>query len=76
MSFLQVPAKRFQAIYPTLKELALAGSPGTKAIKQVSLELLAITAGAMMCESNLKKHYMHCRLFFSPDLNIQLYINA
>nr|GEX51075.1 transmembrane protein 214-like [Tanacetum cinerariifolium] len=29
-------AKRLEAMYPTLKEVALAGSPGSKAMKQVS----------------------------------------
>lgn len=39
--------ERFEAVYPTLKELALAGSPGTKTIKQVSQQLLPITITAM-----------------------------
>lgn len=39
--------ERFQAIYPTLKELALAGSPGTKALKQVSQQLLDVAVRAM-----------------------------
>ncbi|KAK2970202.1 hypothetical protein RJ640_029730 [Escallonia rubra] len=32
--------ERFEAIYPTLKEVALAGSPGSKAMKQVSQQVL------------------------------------
>ncbi|MQL99036.1 hypothetical protein Taro_031751, partial [Colocasia esculenta] len=32
--------ERFEAIYPTIKELALAGSPGAKAMKPVSQQLL------------------------------------
>lgn len=39
--------ERFEAVYPTLKELSLAGSPGTKAIKQVSQQLLPIAVKAM-----------------------------
>ncbi|XP_050232496.1 uncharacterized protein LOC126681132 [Mercurialis annua] len=33
--------ERFEAIYPTLKEVALAGSTGSKAMKQVSLQILS-----------------------------------
>lgn len=33
--------ERFEAIYPTLKEVALAGVPGSKAMKQVSLQILS-----------------------------------
>ncbi|KAH1131015.1 hypothetical protein J1N35_002393 [Gossypium stocksii] len=38
--------ERFEAIYPTLKEVALAGSPGSKAMKQVAQQILsyAVTA--------------------------------
>ncbi|KAK8541716.1 hypothetical protein V6N12_014343 [Hibiscus sabdariffa] len=32
--------ERFEAIYPTLKEVALAGSPGSKAMKQVAQQIL------------------------------------
>ncbi|CAD5185893.1 unnamed protein product [Musa acuminata subsp. malaccensis] len=32
--------ERFKAVYPTLKEVALAGSPGTKTTKQASQQLL------------------------------------
>ncbi|XP_077219839.1 uncharacterized protein LOC143854020 [Tasmannia lanceolata] len=39
--------ERFEAVYPTLKELALTGSPGTKAMKQVSQQLLPIAVKAM-----------------------------
>ncbi|KAJ6853607.1 uncharacterized protein M6B38_113285 [Iris pallida] len=39
--------ERFLAIYPTLKELALAGSPGTKTTKQASLQLLPSSVKAM-----------------------------
>ena len=31
--------ERFEAIYPTLKEVALAGSAGSKAMKQVALQI-------------------------------------
>ncbi|KAG9146163.1 hypothetical protein Leryth_007877, partial [Lithospermum erythrorhizon] len=33
---------RFETIYPTLKEVALAGSPGSKAMKQVSQQIMSI----------------------------------
>ncbi|CAL9211411.1 uncharacterized protein LOC135617068 [Musa acuminata AAA Group] len=39
--------ERFEAIYPTLKELALAGSPGTKTTKQASQQLLPRTIQAI-----------------------------
>lgn len=32
--------ERLEAIYPTLKDVALAGSPGSKAMKQVALQIL------------------------------------
>ncbi|KAE8679734.1 hypothetical protein F3Y22_tig00111398pilonHSYRG00421 [Hibiscus syriacus] len=32
--------ERFEAIYPTLKEVSLAGSPGSKAMKQVAQKIL------------------------------------
>ncbi|KAM0933057.1 putative transmembrane protein [Dioscorea sansibarensis] len=38
---------RFTAVYPTLKQLALAGSPGTKTTKQASQQLLPYTIKAM-----------------------------
>ncbi|CAL9105337.1 unnamed protein product [Musa textilis] len=43
--------ERFEAIYPTLKELALAGSSGTKTTKQASQQLLPLTIQAIQ-ESN------------------------
>uniref|UniRef100_A0A1D1YG24 Transmembrane protein 214-A n=1 Tax=Anthurium amnicola TaxID=1678845 RepID=A0A1D1YG24_9ARAE len=39
--------ERFEAIYPTLRELALAGSPGAKAMKPVSQQLLLASVKAM-----------------------------
>ncbi|XP_020251861.1 uncharacterized protein LOC109829145 [Asparagus officinalis] len=45
--------ERFEAIYPTLKELALAGSPGTKTTKQASQQLLPSAVKAMQ-ENNLE----------------------
>ncbi|XP_010916390.1 uncharacterized protein [Elaeis guineensis] len=39
--------ERFEAVYPTLKELALAGSPGTKATKQAAQQLLPAAVKAM-----------------------------
>ncbi|XP_019165012.1 PREDICTED: uncharacterized protein LOC109161118 [Ipomoea nil] len=38
--------ERFEKIYPTLKEIALAGSPGSKAMKQVSLQIFAFATKA------------------------------
>ncbi|XP_060213598.1 uncharacterized protein LOC132640836 [Lycium barbarum] len=39
--------ERFEAVYPTLKEVALAGSPGSKATKQVSQQILLLTLKAV-----------------------------
>ncbi|KAG9456779.1 hypothetical protein H6P81_001287 [Aristolochia fimbriata] len=39
--------ERFEAVYPILKEVALAGSPGTKAMKQLSNQLFPITVKAI-----------------------------
>ncbi|KAL8157585.1 uncharacterized protein LOC141674535 [Apium graveolens] len=38
--------ERFEAIYPILKEVALAGVPGSKAMKQVSQQIMTISAKA------------------------------
>lgn len=38
--------ERFEAIYPTLKEVALAGVPGSKGMKLVSQQILTICAKA------------------------------
>ncbi|KAA8532553.1 hypothetical protein F0562_032631 [Nyssa sinensis] len=38
--------ERFEAIYPTLKEVALAGSPGSKAMKQVSQQIMTYAVKA------------------------------
>ncbi|KAL1803428.1 hypothetical protein ACET3Z_032075 [Daucus carota] len=38
--------ERFEAIYPVLKEVALAGVPGSKGMKQVSQQILIISAKA------------------------------
>ncbi|XP_020570642.1 uncharacterized protein LOC110017848 [Phalaenopsis equestris] len=38
---------RLEALYPTLKELALAGSPGSKATKQASQQILPYAAKAL-----------------------------
>ncbi|KAL2518839.1 Protein of unknown function DUF2359 [Abeliophyllum distichum] len=38
--------ERFEAIYPTLKEVALAGSPGSKAMKQVSQQIQTLAVKA------------------------------
>ncbi|KAL7110728.1 hypothetical protein ACP275_05G043900 [Erythranthe tilingii] len=35
--------ERFEAIYPLLKDVALAGSPGSKAMKQVALQIQTLT---------------------------------
>ncbi|XP_066305842.1 uncharacterized protein [Miscanthus floridulus] len=39
--------ERFEAAYPTIKELALAGPPGSKTVKQASQQLLPLCAKAM-----------------------------
>ncbi|WOL01187.1 hypothetical protein Cni_G09901 [Canna indica] len=39
--------ERFEVVYPTLKELALAGSPGTKTTRQASLQLLPAVVQAI-----------------------------
>ncbi|KAI3720131.1 hypothetical protein L6452_21041 [Arctium lappa] len=38
--------ERFEAVYPTLKKVALAGSPGSKAMKQVSQQIMIISLKA------------------------------
>ncbi|EYU33132.1 hypothetical protein MIMGU_mgv1a003637mg [Erythranthe guttata] len=38
--------ERFEAIYPVLKEVALAGSPGSKGMKQVSLQIQTVVVKA------------------------------
>nr|GEU57356.1 transmembrane protein 214-like [Tanacetum cinerariifolium] len=38
--------ERFEAVYPTLKEVAFAGSPGSKAMKQVSQQIFTVTLKA------------------------------
>ncbi|XP_057416104.1 uncharacterized protein LOC130710767 [Lotus japonicus] len=38
--------ERFEAIYPTLKEVALGGSPGSKAMKQVSQQIFSFAIRA------------------------------
>ncbi|KAL6848249.1 hypothetical protein ACP4OV_022377 [Aristida adscensionis] len=39
--------ERFEAAYPTIKELALAGPPGSKTVKQASQQLLPLCVKAM-----------------------------
>ncbi|XP_073124266.1 uncharacterized protein [Henckelia pumila] len=38
--------ERFEAVYPILREVALAGSPGSKAMKQVSYKIQALAVKA------------------------------
>ncbi|KAL9241926.1 hypothetical protein vseg_015978 [Gypsophila vaccaria] len=38
--------ERFEAVYPVLKEVALAGAPGSKAMKQVSLQIFGFLINA------------------------------
>ncbi|XP_076946388.1 uncharacterized protein LOC143617864 [Bidens hawaiensis] len=38
--------ERFEAVYPTLKDVALAGSTGSKAMKQVSQQILTVALKA------------------------------
>ncbi|XP_019239713.1 PREDICTED: uncharacterized protein LOC109219693 [Nicotiana attenuata] len=39
--------ERFEAVYPILKEVAFAGSPGSKAMKQVSQQILLLAVKAV-----------------------------
>ncbi|KAJ3694429.1 hypothetical protein LUZ60_009909 [Juncus effusus] len=45
-------SERFEAIYPTMKELALAGAPNTKTTKQASIQLLPSCVKAMQEKNN------------------------
>lgn len=38
--------ERFEAVYPTLKEIALAGSPGSKGMKQMTQQILQFAVKA------------------------------
>ncbi|PSS30044.1 Transmembrane protein like [Actinidia chinensis var. chinensis] len=38
--------ERFEAVYPTLKEISLAGSPGSKAMKQIAQQILQFAVKA------------------------------
>lgn len=38
--------ERFEAIYPTVKEVALAGSHGSKAMRQAALQMFAFAIKA------------------------------
>ncbi|GFY87693.1 transmembrane protein [Actinidia rufa] len=38
--------ERFEAVYPTLKEISLAGSPGSKAMKQITQQILQFAVKA------------------------------
>ncbi|KAE9606109.1 hypothetical protein Lal_00025297 [Lupinus albus] len=38
--------ERFEAVYPTLKEVALAGSPGSKGVKQLAQQILSFAIKA------------------------------
>ncbi|XP_031477415.1 uncharacterized protein LOC116248647 [Nymphaea colorata] len=39
--------ERFESVYPFLKELALAGSPGSKAMKQVAMQIFPMSFSAI-----------------------------
>ncbi|KAL5994617.1 hypothetical protein ACLOJK_024670 [Asimina triloba] len=43
--------ERFEKVYPTLKGVALAGSPGSKAMKQVTQQLLPLAVKAIRAEN-------------------------
>lgn len=57
--------ERFEAVYPVLKEVALAGAPGSKAMKQVTLQIFGfaiLAAGegnAFLLQSSLAFLYKH-----------------
>lgn len=44
--FVVQATERFEAVYPTLKKVALAGSHGSKAMKQVSQQILTVSLKA------------------------------
>lgn len=45
--------ERFEAAYPVLKEIALAGSPGSKAMKQLAQQIFDFAVKAVK-EGNAK----------------------
>lgn len=60
--------ERFEAIYPTLKEVALAGSPGSKAMKQVSQQIFSFAIKAAG-----ESIHTRCRLSLSYLLHFSLF---
>ncbi|PKA63530.1 hypothetical protein AXF42_Ash005425 [Apostasia shenzhenica] len=54
--------ERFEAVYPFLKELALAGSPGSKATKQAASQTLPFTLRAMQ-ENNAELNKEAANIF-------------
>lgn len=44
--YLVKATERLAAVYPTLKEVALAGSPGSKAIKHLAQQILSFAIKA------------------------------
>ncbi|KAI5005001.1 hypothetical protein ZWY2020_032244 [Hordeum vulgare] len=55
--------ERFEAAYPIIKELALVGTPGYKAVKQTSQQLLPLAVKAMQESS---RHGDTARPWLSP----------
>lgn len=55
--------ERFEAVYPTLKAVALAGSPGSKAMKQVSQQILSFAVKAAGEESTPELSYEAAGIF-------------
>ena len=53
--------ERFEAVYPTLKKVALAGSTGSKAMKQVSQQILTISLKASG-EGRIKLKCITCKV--------------
>ena len=56
--------ERFEAIYPTLKEEALAGSAGSKAMKQVSQQILTLAVRAAG-EGNFELELTHLLISYA-----------
>ncbi|MBA0578563.1 hypothetical protein Gorai_020841 [Gossypium raimondii] len=57
--------ERFEAIYPTLKKVALVGSPGSKAMKQVAQQILSY---AVKAAGEGKTKFLDC-ILDPPELS-------
>ncbi|KAE8806925.1 Proteasome subunit beta type-6 [Hordeum vulgare] len=70
-------AERFEVAYPIIKELALVGTPGSKAVKQASQQLLPLAVKAMQ-ENNaeLAKEATDVFIWLKPNIDFQYEVNA